>query len=72
METHNKAVDTSEAALIIPVQGYIELQRVPNGNRIMVIELVRKWGLKFDGSKDPLGFIEPVEELAKMYNTDLD
>ncbi|XP_065361937.1 uncharacterized protein LOC135955515 [Calliphora vicina] len=74
METPNKTGDTSEAAMILPIPlpSHNEPQRAPSESRIMVVELVRKWGLKFDGGRDPLGFIERAEELAKMYNIDLD
>ncbi|CAD7012414.1 unnamed protein product [Ceratitis capitata] len=36
-----------------------------------VMDRVRKWGVKYDGGKDPLGFIERVEELAHGYEIEL-
>lgn len=42
------------------------------GNYLQVIEHVRKWSLKYDGSKNPLGFLERVEELAQVYEIPLD
>ena len=32
-----------------------------------IMDRVRKWGFRYDGGKDPLGFIERVEELADGY-----
>lgn len=32
-----------------------------------VIDTVRRWSLKYDGGKDPIGFIERVEELVEVY-----
>lgn len=32
-----------------------------------IMDRIRKWGLRYDGEKDPLGFIERVEELADSY-----
>lgn len=37
-----------------------------------IVDRVRKWSLNFDGGRDPLGFIERVEELAEMYGVDTD
>lgn len=33
-----------------------------------VCDRVRKWGIKYDGGKDPLGFLERIEELAACYS----
>lgn len=32
-----------------------------------VCDKVRKWGVKYDGGKDPLCFLERIEELASCY-----
>lgn len=48
--------------------GYVDSQR--SGPTIM--DRVRKWGVKYDGGKDPLGFIERVEELADGYEIERD
>lgn len=37
-----------------------------------IMDRVRKWGLKYDGGKDPLSFIERVEELADCYEVSRD
>lgn len=42
-----------------------------NEARIAALELVRKCRLKYDGSRDPLTFPERVEELAKLYQPEL-
>lgn len=34
---------------------------------VNVVDCVRKWGIRYDGGKDPLLFIERVEEMAEMY-----
>lgn len=36
------------------------------------VEHVRKWSFKYDGSKDPIAFLERVEELAEMYEINMD
>ncbi|XP_037807712.1 uncharacterized protein LOC119601077 [Lucilia sericata] len=66
-EVSNKEGDsTAIAKQVQPVN------QLHSENRVVVIDLVRKWGLKYDGGKDPLGFIERAEELSDMYNVDLD
>lgn len=40
--------------------------------RTNLIDQVRKWGLSYDGGKEPLVFIERVEELAEIYEVNLD
>ncbi|TDG38321.1 hypothetical protein AWZ03_015257, partial [Drosophila navojoa] len=37
-----------------------------------IAEQVRKWGMKYDGWSDPLGFIEILEERAVTYGIELD
>ncbi|XP_043865494.1 LOW QUALITY PROTEIN: uncharacterized protein LOC122757455 [Drosophila mojavensis] len=37
-----------------------------------IAEQVRKWGMKYDGRSDPLGFIEILEERAITYGIELD
>lgn len=37
-----------------------------------VVEQVRKWSFKYDGSKEPLAFLERVEELADVYQIPID
>lgn len=37
-----------------------------------VAEQVRKWGMRYDGQTDPLGFVEVVEERAITYGIELD
>ncbi|XP_037939051.1 uncharacterized protein LOC119672146, partial [Teleopsis dalmanni] len=32
-----------------------------------VVEQIRKWSVRYDGRKNPLGFIERIEELADVY-----
>ncbi|XP_037959229.1 uncharacterized protein LOC119688629 [Teleopsis dalmanni] len=36
-----------------------------------MVEEVQKWSCKYDGGKDPLGFIDHIEELAAMYSIDV-
>lgn len=36
-------------------------------NQSEVCDKVRKWGIKYDGGRDPLGFLERIEELATCY-----
>lgn len=49
-----------------------EPKPVPSEPKVAVIDQVRKWGLKYDGGRDPLGFIDRVEELSEMYGVHLD
>ena len=35
-----------------------------------VIDIVRKWSFRYEGGKDPISFIERVEELAEVYGLD--
>lgn len=37
-------------------------------NHWEVCDKVRKWGIKYDGGKDPLGFLERIDELATCYS----
>lgn len=44
---------------------------IKDTQRVNIIEFVRKWGLRYDGGKDPLLFLERVEEMVDMYNVDI-
>ncbi|XP_017473873.1 PREDICTED: uncharacterized protein LOC108364630 [Rhagoletis zephyria] len=44
----------------------------PERSAPIIMDRVRKWGVKYDGGKDPLGFIERVEELADGYEIERD
>ncbi|XP_037805787.1 uncharacterized protein LOC119599916 [Lucilia sericata] len=35
-----------------------------------VIDIVRKWSFRYEGGKDPIAFVERVEELAEVYGLD--
>lgn len=35
---------------------------------LTLCNLVRKWGLRFDGSKGPVSFLERLEELIEVYS----
>lgn len=37
-------------------------------NLLNIVDLVRKWSIQYDGGKDPLIFVERLEELAELYN----
>ncbi|XP_069967837.1 uncharacterized protein [Bactrocera oleae] len=37
-----------------------------------IIDQVRKWSVKYDGGRDPLAFIERLEELSEVYVIDTD
>ena len=37
-----------------------------------VIDIVRKWSFRFEGGKDPISFVERVEELAEVYGLNKD
>lgn len=37
-----------------------------------ICNLVRKWGLKFDGRRDPVAFLERLSELAESYSVSRD
>ncbi|XP_049312584.1 uncharacterized protein LOC125778484 [Bactrocera dorsalis] len=37
-----------------------------------IIDEVRKWSIKYDGGRDPLAFIERLEELTEVYMIDID
>lgn len=39
---------------------------------LSIIDVVRNWGLKYDGGKDPLLFLERADEMAAMYNINKD
>ncbi|XP_017483497.1 PREDICTED: uncharacterized protein LOC108372346, partial [Rhagoletis zephyria] len=49
-----------------------------NGNHVPtvtfapIIDQVRKWSVKYDGGRDPLAFVERLEELAGVYTLDVD
>lgn len=50
-----------------PVQGNHEQDC--NSSKISeVCDKVRKWGVKYDGGKEPLCFLERIEELARCYS----
>lgn len=39
--------------------------------RSATIDQIRRWGIKFNGTQDPLEFIERLEELSQMYSVSL-
>ncbi|KAI8129545.1 hypothetical protein CVS40_0907 [Lucilia cuprina] len=41
---------------------------IGSDNHSEVCDKVRKWGIKYDGGKDPLGFLERIDELATCYS----
>ena len=43
----------------------------PTEEMALICDKVRKWGVKYEGGKEPLIFIERIEELAKCYNIPL-
>lgn len=47
--------------------GTSDISRGVEQNQSEVCDKVRKWGIKYDGGKDPLGFLERIEELATCY-----
>lgn len=72
------AAGVPEATLTIPHHGPIAREspvksglaaevRVNSENRVETIETVRKWGLRYDGGKDLLGYLERLEELVSLY-----
>ncbi|XP_017466340.1 PREDICTED: uncharacterized protein LOC108359149 [Rhagoletis zephyria] len=44
----------------------------PTTSLATIMDRVRKWGFKYDGGRDPLSFIERVEELAEVYEVNRD
>ncbi|KAI8117109.1 Retrovirus-related Pol polyprotein from transposon 17.6 [Lucilia cuprina] len=75
LELQQKHEATNNASpsikLQIPYSQVQPVNQLHSENRVVVLDLVRKWGLKYDGGKDPSGFIERAEELSDMYNVDL-
>lgn len=41
--------------------------KVDNENLSKQMDIIRKWGLHFDGSKNPIDFLERLEELQTVY-----
>lgn len=47
---------------------YVKERDPCSSSQSEVCDKVRKWGVKYDGGKDPLCFLERIEELASCYN----
>lgn len=51
---------------------------IAHGNQVSglvtapVIDQVRKWSVKYEGGRDPLAFVERLEELAEVYMVNID
>lgn len=43
----------------------------PSLTYVQMIDQIRKWPVKYDGGKEPLAFLERVEELAEVYQVDI-
>lgn len=46
----------------------VNVPPVPQPPMVSSIKAISKWNLSFDGSSDPVAFIERIEELRELYN----
>ncbi|XP_049316589.1 uncharacterized protein LOC125779339 [Bactrocera dorsalis] len=53
-----------------------QINRLLQQNHIVtfapIIDQVRKWSVKYDGGRDPLAFVERLEELSEVYMVNVD
>lgn len=70
-------VEATEKELKVPItkqsrssspSGSRERPETSYGNYSEVCDKVRKWGVKYDGGKDPLSFLDRIDELATCYS----